>query len=172
MSSHALLQGIFPTQGSNLGVSHCRQFLYPLSQQGNPTYIYTYAFFLKLCMYLFIFGCTGSSLLHAVCILSLQSISQPLLLAGSRLQAHQLRHVDFVAPHHAESSQTRVWEPVSPTLAGRFLTTEPPGKSCKFFFRFFPLILTKYCVYFPVLYSRSLLITYFICSVYMSTPTS
>ena len=28
---HALLQGIFPTQGSNPGLLHCRQFLYRLS---------------------------------------------------------------------------------------------------------------------------------------------
>ena len=28
---HSLLQGIFPTQGSNLGLLHCRQILYPLS---------------------------------------------------------------------------------------------------------------------------------------------
>ena len=26
--SHSLLQGIFPTQGSNLGLLHCRWFLY------------------------------------------------------------------------------------------------------------------------------------------------
>ena len=31
-----LLQGIFLTQGSNLGLLHCRQILYPLSHQGNP----------------------------------------------------------------------------------------------------------------------------------------
>ena len=38
---HALLQGIFPTQGSNPGLSHCRQILYQLSHQGSPknTYI-------------------------------------------------------------------------------------------------------------------------------------
>ena len=30
---HFLLQGIFPTQGSNLGLPHCRQTLYPLSHQ-------------------------------------------------------------------------------------------------------------------------------------------
>ena len=30
---HALLQGIFPTQGSNPGLLHCRQILYCLSQQ-------------------------------------------------------------------------------------------------------------------------------------------
>ena len=29
-----LLQGIFPTQGSNLGLPHCRQTLYCLSHQG------------------------------------------------------------------------------------------------------------------------------------------
>ena len=32
-----LLQGIFPTQGSNPGLSHCRQTLYCLSHQGSPT---------------------------------------------------------------------------------------------------------------------------------------
>ena len=32
---HLLLQGIFPTQGSNLGLLHCRQTLYPLSHQGS-----------------------------------------------------------------------------------------------------------------------------------------
>ena len=31
---HSLLQGIFPTQGSNLGLLHCRQFIYHLSHQG------------------------------------------------------------------------------------------------------------------------------------------
>ena len=32
----ALLQGIFPTQGSNPGLLHCRQILYHLSHQGSP----------------------------------------------------------------------------------------------------------------------------------------
>ena len=32
---HALLQGIFPTQGSNPGLPHCRQVLYRLSHQGS-----------------------------------------------------------------------------------------------------------------------------------------
>ena len=34
--SHSLLQGIFPTQGSNSGILHCRQILYHLSHQGSP----------------------------------------------------------------------------------------------------------------------------------------
>jgi len=33
---HNLLQGIFPTQGSNPGLPHCRQILYYLSHQGSP----------------------------------------------------------------------------------------------------------------------------------------
>ena len=33
---HSLLQGIFPTQGSNPGLLYCRQTLYCLSQQGSP----------------------------------------------------------------------------------------------------------------------------------------
>ena len=33
---YALLQGIFPTQGSNLGLPHCRKILYHLSYQGIP----------------------------------------------------------------------------------------------------------------------------------------
>ena len=32
---HALLQGIFPTQGSNLGLPHCRWILYHWNQQGS-----------------------------------------------------------------------------------------------------------------------------------------
>ena len=34
---HFLLQRIFPTQGSNPGLLHCRQLLYPLSHQGKVT---------------------------------------------------------------------------------------------------------------------------------------
>ena len=36
MGCHALLQGIFPTQGSNPGLPHCRWILYRLSHQGSP----------------------------------------------------------------------------------------------------------------------------------------
>ena len=36
VDSLSLLQGIFPTQGSNPGLLHCRWILYPLSHQGSP----------------------------------------------------------------------------------------------------------------------------------------
>ena len=33
---HALLQAVFPSQGSNPGLQHCGQMLYHLSHQGSP----------------------------------------------------------------------------------------------------------------------------------------
>ena len=36
VGSLSLLQEIFPTQGSNPGVPHCRWILYQLSHQGSP----------------------------------------------------------------------------------------------------------------------------------------
>ena len=36
VGSCSLLQGIFPTQGLNPGLPHCRQILYQLSYQGSP----------------------------------------------------------------------------------------------------------------------------------------
>ena len=47
VGSHSLLQGIFPTQGSNPGLPHCRWILYHLSHQGSP-YIYR-------CVYIYIY---------------------------------------------------------------------------------------------------------------------
>ena len=34
MDCHSLLQGTFPTQGSNLGLPHCGQILYALNHPG------------------------------------------------------------------------------------------------------------------------------------------
>ena len=36
VGSCSLLQGIFPTQGSNPSLLHCRQILYQLTQHGSP----------------------------------------------------------------------------------------------------------------------------------------
>ena len=38
-NSHSLLQGIFPTQGSNPGLLPCRQILYCLKQQGSLNFL-------------------------------------------------------------------------------------------------------------------------------------
>jgi len=45
VGSHSLLQGIFPTQGSNPGLLNCRRILYQLSHKGS-LYICIY-----ICMY-------------------------------------------------------------------------------------------------------------------------
>ena len=37
VDSLSLLQGIFPTQGLNPGLPHCRQILYQLSHKGSPS---------------------------------------------------------------------------------------------------------------------------------------
>ena len=37
VGSLSLLQGIFPSQGSNPGLPHCRRILYQLSHKGSPT---------------------------------------------------------------------------------------------------------------------------------------
>ena len=38
VGGHSLIQGIFPTQGSNQGLSHCRQILDQLSHKGSLEY--------------------------------------------------------------------------------------------------------------------------------------
>ena len=49
VGSLSLLQGIFPTQGSNPGLPHCRQTLYQLSHKGSPFFnIIRWFFFLSL----------------------------------------------------------------------------------------------------------------------------
>ena len=45
---HNLLQGIFPNQGLNPGLLHCRRFLYQLSYQGGPTPLVTCYLFICL----------------------------------------------------------------------------------------------------------------------------
>ena len=39
VGSHSLFQGVFPTQGSNPGLPHCRQILYQLSYRGIWKYL-------------------------------------------------------------------------------------------------------------------------------------
>ena len=41
VGSLSLLQGIFPTQGSNPGLLHYRQILYQLSHEGKPVLLYS-----------------------------------------------------------------------------------------------------------------------------------
>ena len=104
----------------------------------SPTYL-----FLNHCIYLFVFGCAGSSLLHTGFSLD-AATARPLLAAaltrlsaaaplsveqstGPRAQAQQLRRMGLVVPQHVALSQIRDQTGVSSTGSG-FFTTEPPGK--------------------------------------------
>ena len=49
MGTLSLLQGIFPTQGLNPGLPHCRQILNQLSHQGSPIVYATAAKLLQSC---------------------------------------------------------------------------------------------------------------------------
>ena len=50
VGSHSLLQGIFPTQGSNLGLLHCGQILYHLSHQVHSLLETKQVFLFLLCI--------------------------------------------------------------------------------------------------------------------------
>ena len=47
----SLLQGIFPTQGSNPGLLHCRQIIHHLSYQGNPYRVSLFSVILKVSLH-------------------------------------------------------------------------------------------------------------------------
>ena len=67
VDSHSLLQGIFPTQGSNPGLSHCRQILYQLSHKESPR-ILAYPF-LSLLQGIFLAQESNQGVLHCRWIL-------------------------------------------------------------------------------------------------------
>ena len=92
---HFLLQGIFPTQGSNLCLLHFRQILYHLSLQGraltltpplSSTWVFIFLFNLKIkkknigWLFLTALGLHGCALAFSSC-----SEWQLLLVAGLRL---------------------------------------------------------------------------------------
>ena len=47
---HSLLQGIFPTQGPNPSLLHCRQILYHLSHQGSPSKLVIVQYYIANCV--------------------------------------------------------------------------------------------------------------------------
>ena len=66
VGSLSLLQGIFPTQGSNPGLPHCRLILYQLSHKGSPEYRSEY---LSLLQRIFLTQESNHGLLHCRWIL-------------------------------------------------------------------------------------------------------
>ena len=59
---HFLLQRVFLTQGSNLGLLHCRQMLYCLSHKGSPVYMHSSLYLaksFKVCIIQILFSATS-----------------------------------------------------------------------------------------------------------------
>ena len=121
-----LLQRIFPTQGSNPGLPHCRQILYQLSHKGSPCSSKWWPNWE--------IGIDIYTLLYIECCLvakSCPSLCKPMDYSplGSIVygisQARILEWVPFPSPTDIPNPGT---EPEFPALAGRFFTTEPSGK--------------------------------------------
>ena len=72
---HSLLQGIFPAEGLNLGLLHCRWILHHLNHRGSPCiyymylhmdYINIYSFLIYICAYVYIFDTYVNTLYKAM----------------------------------------------------------------------------------------------------------
>ena len=121
---HFLLQRIFPTQASNLGLPHCRQTLYSLNHQGRQYYFLFYfkQILAALCLH------SGAWALHC------------------SVWAQQLQHrLSCLEIYTILIPQPGI-ELASPALEGRFLTTRPPGKFLAFL-SFFKIVFILYKIH-------------------------
>ena len=89
----SLLQGIFPTQKSNLDLLHCRQILYQLSYEGSPIQPIFKLPFRKT--FYFIYLNTHGNSHHSGCINTLktkaQRLAQVCCIAGTSLVAQSVK---------------------------------------------------------------------------------
>ena len=124
MGSLSLLQQIFLTQDSNQGLLHCRQILYQLSYQGNPTicHVIDLDLFIIIVRYSANFNsirCLGESEAAQLCL----TLCDPTACSLPSSSVHgifQVRILEWV-PFSRESSQPRDRSRVS-CIAGRLLT--------------------------------------------------
>ena len=102
VGSLSLLQRIFPTQGSNPGLPHCRQILYHLSHQGRPE---------------------SESESCSVVSYSLQprGLYSPWNSPGLNTGVGSLSLLQGIFPTQGSNPRLLHWQ-------GGFFTTEPPGK--------------------------------------------
>ena len=147
--SFSLLQGIFPTQGSNPGLPHCRRILYLLSHKGIPRILewVTYSFSRgsswprnRSRVSCFAGGFfTNQAIREALKVKVAQSY--PSLFGPMDYTVHgflQARILEWVAfPFSRGSSQPRDWSQVS-VIAGGFFTS-----------RIWVRAMQKLCTIFP-----------------------
>ena len=112
MGCHFLLEGIFLTQGSNLGLLHCRQILYPLSHQGRQNLenglIYPLPVYIDSCflshidslLYILHAGLFLLALLRSDSYKNFTFKSCPLSSSPCVRQARRLGPVPFFSIHH------------------------------------------------------------------------
>ena len=112
--SHYLLQGILPTQRSNLGLLHCSQDSLLPEPPGEPNFKKMTSKYIVVqllsCVWLF---ATSWTIAH----------QGPLSMGFPRQEYWS--ELQFPSPGNFPNPGT---EPQSPVLAGDFFTTEPPGK--------------------------------------------
>ena len=113
MGCHCILQEIFPTQGLNPGLPHCRQTLYHLSHQGSPYWLIATN------------NCMAGFLAYIwLCVCALRSVAQSCLTLcgpmgcsppGSIVhEIFQARILQWVAISYSRgSSKPRDWTQVS-----------------------------------------------------------
>ena len=112
---HFLLQGIFPTQGLNPGLLHCRHILYHLSHYRSPTLYFSLSL-PKVKVWL---TATPWTVAHQA----------PLSMEFSR-QEYWSKGLPLPFPRDLPNPGI---EPESPTLQADSLPSEPPGKPPKMF---------------------------------------
>ena len=103
MSCHSLLQGIFPTQGSNQGLLHCRQTLHQLSYQGSPEADVSWHCFLARVLPFF------SSAVSPVCMV------RPLKMAVLLFFAHPLMDKNLLHLHPTYMTDLPTYLPQVPS---------------------------------------------------------
>ena len=125
VGSHALLQGIFPTQGSTPGLLHCRRILYQLSYKGCMYFEINKAVFSV---------CSVAQLCPALC--NPTDCSLPDSSVHGILQARILEWVAFLPPGDLPNVGSKPVSSVPPALAGEFFATEPLGMKSILEFQF------------------------------------
>ena len=135
VGSLSLLQGIFPTQGSNPGLPHGRWILYQLGHKGNPwqknRYMYTYGWVPLLSTWNYhsiIIGYESESEVSQSC----PALCDPIGCSLPDSSIHgifQARILEWVAISFSRRSSDPEIEPGSPTLQADALPPESPGKS-------------------------------------------
>ena len=73
LECHFFLQRIFPTQGSNLGLLHCKQILYHLNHQGSPWWCWAELNTISASISFCIWGCKLWALWETISYLSTYS---------------------------------------------------------------------------------------------------